>query len=228
MIQNERPVIADSLWTATANPTPDCPPLAEEIEADAAVVGGGFTGLSAALHLAEAGASVAVLEAETPGWGASGRNGGQVNPGLIEDPDVVTRAFGEKTGRRLVAMAGGAGTLVFSLIEKHDIQCDAVPVGWLRGAHDAKALAAARSRVEQWKLHGADLKLLSREEVSAMIGTDAYVGGVLDPRGGNVHPLNYALGLADAALRAGAGVFGHSRALSRERRGDRWLVRGPF
>ena len=182
MIRNERPVIADSLWTATANPTPDCPPLDAQIEADVAIVGGGFTGLSAALHLAEAGASVAVLEAETPGWGASGRNGGQVNPGLIEDPDVVTKTFGEETGRRMVAMAGGAGTLVFSLIEKHDIQCDAAPVGWLRGAHDANAYEAMRSRVEQWRRHGADLKLLSREEVSAMIGTDAYIGDVLDPK----------------------------------------------
>ncbi|MEO1611992.1 MAG: FAD-dependent oxidoreductase, partial [Pseudomonadota bacterium] len=168
MIQNERPVIADSLWTATANPTPPCPPLESEIEVDVAIVGGGFTGLSAALHLAEAGASVAVLEAETPGWGASGRNGGQVNPGLIEDPDVVTKTFGNAVGRRMVAMAGGAGSLVFSLIEKHGIQCDAAPVGWLRAAHDAKAHDAMRARVGQWAKHGAELRLLSREEVAAM------------------------------------------------------------
>ncbi|MEL7466684.1 MAG: FAD-binding oxidoreductase [Pseudomonadota bacterium] len=225
MIQNERPVIADSLWTATANPTPACPPLDAEIEAEVCIVGGGFTGLSAALHLAEAGASVAVLEAETPGWGASGRNGGQVNPGLIEDPDVVTKTFGDARGRRMVAMSGGAGSLVFSLIEKHGIKCEAMPVGWLRAAHDAKALEGMRARVAQWAGHGAELRLLSRDETAEMIGTDVYAGGTLDPRGGNVHPLNYALGLADAALRNGACIFGHSRALNRERMGDRWLVR---
>ena len=82
MIANERPVIADSLWNATANPAPDCPPLVGDVEADLAIVGGGFTGLSAALHAAEAGLSAVVLEAESPGWGASGRKGGQDEPGL--------------------------------------------------------------------------------------------------------------------------------------------------
>ena len=225
MIQNENPVIADSLWTATANPAPDCPPLEGEIEADVAIIGGGFTGLSAALHLAEAGREVVVLEAETPGWGASGRNGGQVNPGLIEDPDVVTARFGEAMGARMVAMSGEAGRLVFSLIERLGIDCAANPVGWLRCAHEAKALVAMEDRVAQWRRHGAELTLLGREEVAAMVGGGDYAGGVLDPRGGNLHPLNYALGLADAAIRAGARIFGHSRALSRERSGDRWVIR---
>ena len=82
MIQNEEPVIANSLWSATANPSAPCPELQADVSADVAIVGAGFTGLSAALHLAQMGRSVVVLEAQTPGWGASGRNGGQVNPGL--------------------------------------------------------------------------------------------------------------------------------------------------
>lgn len=225
MIENERPVIADSLWSATANPAPEFPQLTDEIEADVVVIGGGFTGLSAALHLAEAGAAVVVLEAETPGWGASGRNGGQVNPGLIEDPDDVVRRFGDDVGGRMVRMSGEAGRLVFSLIEKHGIECEAMPVGWLRAAHDAKSVEIMKSRAAQWARHGAELKVLSRDETAAMIGTEAYFGGLLDLRGGNVHPLNYALGLAHAAQKAGARLFGQSRALSRTRVGERWVVR---
>ena len=227
MIQNENPIIADSLWSATASAHPVCAPLRGAAETQVAVIGAGFTGLSAALHLAKAGHEVSVLEAETPGWGASGRNGGQVNPGLIEDPDAVIRAFGESMGGRMVALSGEAGQLVFSLIEKHHMDCEAMPVGWIRAAHNAKAMALMRSRAEQWQRHGTELRLLSREETAEMIGAPAYVGGLLDPRGGNVHPLNYALGLAKAALEAGAYIHGQSRALSREKRGDRWVITTP-
>ena len=113
VIENEKHYIARSLWTATANPTPACPPLKGPEEAEVAIIGGGFTGLSAALHLAEAGVSVRLLEAETPGWGASGRNGGQVNPGLKEDPDAIEARFGSEMGGRMIALAGGAGDFVF-------------------------------------------------------------------------------------------------------------------
>ena len=94
MIQNEDPVIANSLWSATADPTPDCPELRATVEVDVAIIGAGFTGLSAALYLAKLGQRVVVLEAYTPGWGASGRNGGQVNPGLIENPEHAIAKFG--------------------------------------------------------------------------------------------------------------------------------------
>jgi len=98
MIQNEEPVIANSLWSATANPSAPCPELQADVSADVAIVGAGFTGLSAALHLAQMGRSVVVLEAQTPGWGASGRNGGQVNPGLIEAPNDAIVRFGPGDG----------------------------------------------------------------------------------------------------------------------------------
>ncbi|MEO0749915.1 MAG: FAD-dependent oxidoreductase, partial [Pseudomonadota bacterium] len=95
MIPNERPVIANSLWTATANRMPDFPQLHGHTKTDVVVVGGGFSGLSTALHLAEAGVQVTLLEAQQPGWGASGRNGGQINVGLKDAPSVIRKKFGD-------------------------------------------------------------------------------------------------------------------------------------
>ncbi len=216
MIANEDPVIADSLWTATANSTPDCPPLEGEAEADVAVVGGGFCGLSAALHLAEAGLSVRLLEAETPGWGASGRNGGQVNPGLKEDPDTVEAQFGPDLGARMVALGGNAADLVYDLIARYGIDCAAARPGWLQPAHDAAGLATVRRRVDQWSRRGQPVRLLDARQTADLLGAEGYLGAMLDERGGSLHPLNYALGLATAAQRAGAVLHGHSRALRLE------------
>ena len=150
MIENENNIIANSLWSATANETPTCPTLTAEIEADVAIVGAGFTGLSAALHLAELGKQVVVLEAQTPGWGASGRNGGQVTPGLIENPNHTISKFGPDMGRRMIALSGNVGKLVFDLIVRHDIECDARPVGWLCAAHNATALRSLERKATQW------------------------------------------------------------------------------
>ncbi len=211
MISNERPVIANSLWTATANPAPVFPPLVGEAEADLVIIGGGFTGLSTALHAAEAGLKVIVLEAEHPGWGASGRNGGQVNPGLYVDPDAVEERFGRDTGGRMVSFAGDAGRLTFDLIERHHIACDPRPVGWIRAAHTPAALRDLQAKADQWARREQPVKMLARDEMAEMIGTDMYLGGLIDLRGGNLHPLNYATGLAIAADKAGATLHGQSR-----------------
>jgi glycine/D-amino acid oxidase-like deaminating enzyme len=122
------------LYRDTAEPPVATPPLDGDARADVAVVGGGLTGLSTALHLAEGGAAVVLLEAEEPGWGASGRNGGQVNPGLKIDPDRVEIDFGADLGRRMNAFAGAAPDLVFELIVRHGIRCDARRNGTLRAA----------------------------------------------------------------------------------------------
>src|ERR1700694_555956 len=114
-----------NLYLDTATPAEPTPPLQGDVRADVVVVGGGFTGLSTALHLAERGVGVLLLEAEEPGWGASGRNGGQVNPGLKHDPDEVERRFGNDLGGRMNALAGAASGFVFDLIQRHGIRCDA-------------------------------------------------------------------------------------------------------
>ena len=225
IIANEMPAAARSLWTATAHPALATPPLVGEAAAEVAVIGGGYTGLSTALHLAERGISVTLLEAETPGWGASGRNGGQVIPGLKDDPDAIEAMFGRERGQRIVAMAGGAADLVFGLIERHGIDCDAERSGWIQGAHDAAGLAATIRRAEDWARRGAPVEALDRAAVAGLLGTDGYLGGLIDRRGGALHPLNYALGLAAAAIRAGARLCGQSRVTRIERPGQGFSVR---
>lgn len=224
MIDNETPCLARSLWTATRNAAPHYPPLEEAVEVDVAVVGAGYTGLSAAIHLAERGARVIVLEAESPGWGASGRNGGQVIPGLKEDPDTIERLFGPETGSRMVGFAGRAPDVVFELIERFAIQCGAVRQGWIQPAHGPKALATVEQRIEQWARRGAPIELLSRQETARLIGTSAYTCSALDRRGGAVHPLNYALGLAEAAAGLGAAVHARSRVTAMRRDNGRWRL----
>lgn len=225
MIENECAALADSVWTATANSAPDFPPLVGGVEADVVIVGGGFTGLTAALHLAEAGQSVVLLEAETPGWGASGRNGGQVNPALKPDPDDLVSRFGPDLGRRMVARWGDGGRLVFDLIARHHIDCDARPVGFLRTATNTRGLAMLQEIARQWRTHGAEYDDLDAAETARLVGAEPYLGAVIDRRGGNIHPLNYALGLAQAAICVGARLHSKSRAIGLEDAGTGVVVR---
>src|SRR5262249_9488424 len=188
-----------SLWATTATPPAAYPPLRGDVKADCVIVGGGFTGLSIALHLAERGIGTVLVEANEPGWGASGRNGGQVIPGLKLDPSELRAKYGEERGRRLTTTIGATADLVFDLIGRHHIECDARRSGWIQGAPGPKGLAQVRRRAEEWSGEGADVAVLERPEVEARAGTNAYVGAFLDRRGGTVQPLSYARGLARAA-----------------------------
>lgn len=222
-IPNERPSLARSLWAATANRDDGYPRLEDKrLDADVTIVGAGFTGLSAALHLAESGVSAVVLEAHTPGWGASGRNGGQVLPGLKEDPDSIERMFGEDRGGRMVRLAGNAPAELFALIERHAIACDPMRGGWVQPAHSPQTLAVATERVRQWQRRGAPVEGLSRQALAEVLGTDTYIGGAIDRRAGSVHPLNLALGMARAVVRAGGRIFGESpiTSISRDAAGS--------
>ncbi len=132
---NVVPRLPDSLWAATAPSAPSCPALEGEQTAELCVIGGGFTGLSTALHTAESGADVLLLEAAEPGWGAAGRNGGQVIPGLKLEPDDLERRFGIDRGQRLSAFVGSAPDLVFELIARHQIDCNERRSGWIHSIH---------------------------------------------------------------------------------------------
>src|ERR1700716_1478695 len=154
-----------SLWSVTAPAGPACAVLTTACRAQAAVIGAGYTGLSAALHLAQAGREVAVLEAADIGAGASGSNGGQVIPGLKHDPDTLEQLFGPEAGARVVTTVAAGADLVFELIARHGLRCDAVRSGWIQLAATGAALAQLAARVEQWRRRGAAVELLSRAAV---------------------------------------------------------------
>ncbi|MCS6878811.1 MAG: FAD-dependent oxidoreductase [Geminicoccaceae bacterium] len=225
MIPDEIEPLARSLWAATAPPEPELETLDGEEETEAAIVGGGYTGLSAALHLAERGIACALLEARGPGWGASGRNGGQVIAGLKEDPDTVERILGPSAGKRAVALSARAPDLVFDLVGRYGIACDAVRSGWIQPAADPASARLQRARLEQWQRRGAPVEWLDRKATAQALGTELYASALLDHRGGTLNPLAYARGLARAALSKGARIFARSRAIAVERDGAGWRVR---
>ena len=210
-------------WEATAIPAPPTPPVDSDIACEALVIGAGYSGLNAAIRLAEGGKAVTVVDTGGPGYGASGRNGGQVIPGLKYDPDALLRKLGETAGRALIRFAGEAADRTFDLIEKYQIPCDAQRSGWLQPAVSEKTLRMVRGRAEQWQRHtGTDVKLLSAGQVRDLTGTDEFVGGWIDPRGGFLQPLSYARGLAQVALGLGVRVAGHSPVTRLSKQGAAW------
>ncbi|MGH7107328.1 MAG: NAD(P)/FAD-dependent oxidoreductase, partial [Acetobacteraceae bacterium] len=175
-------------------------------------IGAGYTGLSAALHVAAAARDVVVLEAREIGEGGSGRNGGQVIAGLKHDPEVLEARFGERVGGQLAARAAEAPDLVFELIRSHAIVCDAMRTGWIQLAAAPAHLGALERRARQWHARGADVAVLSDRDAAQLTGTTRYCGGWVDRRGGTVQPLAYLRGLARAALASGARLFTQSAA----------------
>lgn len=216
-----------SLWAATAEPAPATQRLPDgEHTAELLVVGGGFTGLAAALAAAERGADVLLLESHEIGWGASGRNNGQVIPTLTRaDPDILVKEFGPDHGPGLVRLLRDSASTLFDLVRQHDIRCEAVQNGWVQPAHRPGRMALARSRHDQWKKAGAPVELLDREQVREITGSQFWHGGWLNPTGGHINPLGFARGLARAAIASGVRVFTRSPVTGLERAGDQWLAR---
>lgn len=217
--------LSPSLWAATAPPAPETPPLNESRSADVVVIGAGYAGLSTALHLAERGTEVVVLEAQEPGWGGSGRNGGQVIPGLKYDPDELEEKFGPEIGGRLAAFGAGTADTVFDLIERHGMDVPRKRSGWIQAAHTPAGVELVKRRAEQWQRRGvAGARILDSAAANNLIGSDRYLGGWVDPRGGAIQPLAFARGLARAALRAGASIHGQSAVATLARNGGKWIV----
>jgi sarcosine oxidase len=203
------------------------PQLRAATRAEVAVIGAGYTGLSAALHVAAAGAAVVALEAAQLGDGGSGLNGGQVIAGLKHDPDLLAAHYGERIGSQLAARSAEAPDLVFDLIRRHSIECDAVRAGWLQLAASASQLPLLQRRAEQWRRRGADVAVLSDRDAAQLTGSTRYCGGWLDRRGGTVHPLAYVRGLARAAMSCGARIFTCSAAEKLSHSGGEWRVDTP-
>jgi glycine/D-amino acid oxidase-like deaminating enzyme len=212
------------LWEHSAPPALSTARLAADLRADVVVIGAGFTGLSAALHLAEGGASVVVLEGVEIGFGGSGRNVGLVNAGMWVMPDDLPGELGDVYGNRLLHLLGDAPRLVFELVEKHAIACEIERSGTLHCAVGAKGLAELQERSRQWQARGAPVHLLGAEETARKVGTDAYSASLLDLRAGTIQPLAYARGLAAAAIKAGVRIFTSSPVVNAQEVDGGWLV----
>ncbi|MCK2185162.1 FAD-binding oxidoreductase [Halomonas sp. YJPS3-2] len=199
-------------------------PLRADLTAEVAVIGGGITGLSTALHLAERGVSVTLLEAGEIPSGGSGRNVGLVNAGLWIPPDDICEALGQEDGERANAILGGAPAEVFALIERHGIDCRATRTGTLHLAHNAKGERELARRVEQLQRRGAPVELLEDEACCEKTGTSRIRSALLDRRAGTINPAAYTRGLARAAIAAGASLHDRSAATGIVRQGSDWRV----
>ncbi len=203
---------APSWYVATSNIRLNCPPLAGAIEADVCVVGGGYSGVNTAIELAERGLSVVLLEASQIGWGASGRNGGQLIRGVGHGLDQFTNVLGEQGVRELKLMGLEAVQLVKRRVEKHDIACD-LTWGYADLANKPRHLDAFRADMEELRGLGysAEMRILEAADVGQVVNSDFYAGAMTDMGSGHVHPLNLLLGEAAAAQQLGVQLFEQSQ-----------------
>lgn len=203
----------NSYYAATRNEVIDFPILEEALDCDVCIIGAGYTGLSSALFLSEAGYKVTVLEAAKVGYGASGRNGGQLVNSYSRDVDVIEERYGDKTAEILGSMIFEGADIIRSRIKDYDIKCDYRP-GGIFAAMNKKQLNGLAEQKRNWERYGnRNLKMLDAADIRREVGSDAYVGGLLDMQGGHVHPLNLALGEAAAIVRLGGKIYEQSAAV---------------
>ena len=215
-----------SLAYARAAPAPlNAPTLDTSVRADVAVVGAGFTGLSTALHLAQQGVSVAVVESREVGWGGSGRAFGQVVPYAKHHEDHIYSTFGPEYGERLINLLATGPDVVFGLIEKNKIECEALRTGLLFAAHTKAAAAKLEKRAKFWQGRSQPVSLLESQFLESIVGSRYYPAALIDYRGGCVNPFGYARGLAKLAVSAGARLFENSRATALSKHNNGWRLK---
>ncbi|NRH29719.1 MULTISPECIES: FAD-binding oxidoreductase [Pseudomonas] len=206
-----------SYYAASANPVPDRPELNGEVETDVCIVGAGYTGLSTALFLLESGFKVSIVEAAKVGFGASGRNGGQIVNSYSRDIDVIERTVGPKQAQLLGQMAFEGGRIIRERVAKYNIQCD-LKDGGVFAANTDKHMKHLESQKKLWERFGhTQLELMDAKRIREVVGTDNYVGGMLDMSGGHIHPLNLALGEAAAVESLGGIIYEQSPAIRIDR-----------
>lgn len=214
-----------SLWAATAPERTPSASLQGVEETDVAVIGAGFTGLSAAIEARKRGHAVTVLEAQAAGWGASGRNNGQVIPILTSaEPDVWVSRYGE-AGKRMVQLIGNSGDVLFDMVRDFDMQAEAEQSGWFQPAHSPGRVKLSQKRVDAWQRHGFPAELKDAKDCADLLGTEFWHGGMFNPTGGHINPLALAREMARVAEQLGAVIHEESPATSFERVGNQWVIK---
>ncbi|WP_235263651.1 L-pipecolate oxidase [Nitrincola sp. A-D6] len=221
-------MLEQCLWQLTsAEALPVSQRLNTDVQTQVCIIGGGITGLSTAVHLQEMGISSCVLEADEVGAGGSGRNVGLVNAGMWLPPEDICERLGAERGERANRLLGGAPALVFELIERYGIDCEAKQQGTLHLAHSQQGVKALQQRFEQFSRQGAPVELFKGAEVEALTGSGRIPATLLDRRAGTINPCAYTRGLGRAAVSLGAQLFCHSPVTALTRDGDSWLVSTP-
>ncbi|MEP2921541.1 MAG: FAD-dependent oxidoreductase [Sulfitobacter sp.] len=214
-----------SLWAEATPPRAQAPHLTGGEETDLVIIGAGFTGLSAAIEAARGGGSVTVLEGKAVGWGASGRNNGQVIPILTAaEPDVWVKRFGP-AGERMVQLIGNSANILFDLVREFNIEAEAEQSGWFQPAHSPGRIAVSQKRVEAWQRYGFPAELKTAAECRDILGSDFWFGGMYNPTGGHVNPLALVRGMAKAAEDLGAKIYEDSPVTGYAREGAHWIVK---
>lgn len=214
----------DSLWRSTAEPLCDFPELHEDIETDLLIIGAGYTGLSTALHAADAIERIVILDQAQPGWGCSGRNGGQVHCQWKPDLAALKRLYPGSQFDAFIKTLGDAVELVFDLVDQHHIDCQAQRAGSIIAGKGGKAVRYLTEWSKFWAETGADVRLLDKHASTELIGTAHYDRSMFDHRGGSVQPLAYCRGLARACHEQGVTIHGNSRAVKVSQNGNSWQV----
>jgi sarcosine oxidase len=206
---------------------PQLTALQGDHQTDVAIIGGGYTGLSAALHLAKAGRECVVLEAEDIGYGGAGRNVGLVNAGLWLMPEELLKLAGAEYGEKLLTVLGNSPDLVYRLIEEHQIECEPLRNATLHCADSKAGLKALQQREAQWQQRGAPVRLLDPDETAARTGSQSFCGALMDERAGTIQPLSYAYGLANIALERGACLFRNTPVTAHTKDGQKYKLTTP-
>jgi gamma-glutamylputrescine oxidase len=219
-----------SLWASTAEPLRKFPSLSGDVQADVAIIGAGYTGLSAAYHVAKSGLAPIVLEANYPGWGASGRNGGVITAKFRLSFRDIDGAHGRAMARRMYEIAHESVDMVEELVSEFEISSARLTrSGQVKAAHNRATLQSAIDEAGWMKreMGDAGVRVLNANEVRDETGSEAFVGGVLNPSSGGLHPLNYARGLAEGLNRRGVALFQESPVLRLRRDNGKVIAETP-
>ena len=224
MFSGTEPALSSSVWTLTGGAKPETVTLSVTETCDVLIIGGGFNGITAGLYCVEQGARVIVVEAQEVGYGASGRNAGQVNPGQFISPSAISKALGAEYGPRFLKDLGSAPDLVRGLIKTHNIDCHADERPIIRCATTPAKIRELEAQANDWQALGADVRMVYGETLQQMNGSTRYKAALMDHRGFTIQPLAYLRGLARAAVAKGLRIAEGVPVTALEADGNRWMA----